>query len=84
MLPVLRDLTRGERAGQETLDALAEQFALTPDDLAQRLPSGKQATFRNHVAWAKTHMKAAGLVESPRGTRSSGWTPTVPPPSRAR
>jgi restriction system protein len=66
MLPVLRDLAQGERAGQETLDALATQFALTPDDLAQRLPSGKQATFTNRVAWAKSHLKGAGLVESPR------------------
>jgi restriction system protein len=66
MLPVLRNLEHGERTGQETLDALAAQFSLTPDDLAQRLPSGKQATFTNRVAWAKSHLKGAGLVESPR------------------
>ncbi|MGB8507680.1 MAG: restriction endonuclease [Pyrinomonadaceae bacterium] len=66
MLPVLRDLALGERAGQETIDALATHFDLTPEELAQRLPSGKQATFRNRVAWAKAHLKAAGLVESPR------------------
>jgi restriction system protein len=66
MLPVLRDLSRGERTGQETLDALATEFALSPDDLAQRLPSGKQATFTNRVAWAKSHLKGARLVESPR------------------
>lgn len=66
MLPVLRDLTRGERTGQETIDALAREFDLTPEELAQRLPSGKQATFTNRIAWAKAHLKAAGLVESPR------------------
>jgi restriction system protein len=66
MLPVLRDLSRGERTGQEILEALASEFALSADDLAQRLPSGKQTTFSNRVAWAKSHMKGAGLVESPR------------------
>jgi restriction system protein len=66
MLPLLRDLSRGERTGLETLDALASEFALSAGDLAQRLPSGKQTTFSNRVAWAKSHLKGAGLVESPR------------------
>jgi restriction system protein len=66
MLPLLRDLSQGERTGQETLDALAKHFALTPDELAQRLPSGKQTTFTNRIAWAKSHLKGAGLVASPR------------------
>jgi restriction system protein len=66
MLPVLRDLSRGERTGQETLDALASEFDLSAAELAQRLPSGKQSTFTNRVAWAKSHLKGAGLVESPR------------------
>jgi restriction system protein len=66
MLPVLNDLAQGERAGQDTLDALAGYFGLTQEELAQRLPSGKQTTFTNRVAWAKAHLKAAGLVESPR------------------
>jgi restriction system protein len=66
MLPVLRDLAHGERTGQETLDAVAVHFALTPEELAQRLPSGKQTTFTNRLAWAKSHLKGAGLIESPR------------------
>jgi len=66
MLPVLRDLAQGERTGQETLAALATEFMLTPDEVAQRLPSGTQATFTNRVAWAKSHLKGAGLIESPR------------------
>ena len=66
MLPLLRDLVQGERAGQETLDALGTHFGLTQEELAERLPSGKQTTFTNRVAWAKAHLKAARLVESPR------------------
>lgn len=66
MLPLLRDLESGERQSQETVDALALYFELTPEDRAQRLPSGKQTTFTNRIAWAKSHMKAAGLIDSPR------------------
>jgi restriction system protein len=50
----------------EVRDALAQEFALTPDDLAQMLPSGKQATFTNRVAWAYSYLKQAGLISSPR------------------
>ena len=66
MLPVLRDLAQGERTGQETLGTLAAEFALTPEEIAQRLPSGTQATFTNRVAWAKSHLKGAGLIASSR------------------
>jgi restriction system protein len=66
MLPVLRDLVSGERTGQDTLDAMASLFKLTPEELAERLPSGKQSTFTNRIAWAKAHLKGAQLVDSPR------------------
>jgi restriction system protein len=65
-LPLLKDLALGERTSQETVAALAQQFDLTPDELAARGPSGKQPKFANRVAWAKVHLKAAGLAESPR------------------
>jgi restriction system protein len=29
------------------------------------LPSGQQGIFQNRVAWAKAHLKAAGLIENP-------------------
>jgi restriction system protein len=66
MLPVLRDLVQGERSGQQTVEALASELSLSPEDLAVRLPSGTQTKFTNRVAWAKSHLKGAGLVESPR------------------
>ncbi len=66
MLPLLRHLEGGERQSQETIDALAIEFGLTPEERAQRLPSGRQATFNNRVGWAKSHLKAAGLVDSPQ------------------
>jgi restriction system protein len=66
MLPLLRHLEGGESDAQQTVEALAAHFALTPEELAVRLPSGKQTKFTNRVAWAKSHMKAAGLLQSPR------------------
>jgi restriction system protein len=67
MLPLLQHFSDGkEHPNQETLNSLAEHFKLTDDDLAQLLPSGMQPIFTNRVAWAKSHLKAAGLIESPR------------------
>jgi restriction system protein len=67
MLPLLRHLEDGrERGNQDTLDHLARHFSLTDDELAQLLPSGRARLFVNRVAWAKTHLKASGLLDSPR------------------
>ena len=30
------------------------------------IPSGKQSTFYNRVAWAKTYLNKAGLIETPQ------------------
>ena len=67
MLPALTVL--GNASPLSTVDvraALAKQFQLTPEELAQMLPSGKQATFANRVAWAYSYLKQAGLISSPR------------------
>jgi len=67
MLPLLKYLADGEEHGlSETHDALAEQFQLTDDDLRELLPSGRQPVFRNRVGWARTYLKKAGLVTSPK------------------
>lgn len=67
MLPLLRLLIDGhERTNQEMHDALAAHFRLTEAERDQLLPSGRARIFTNRLAWAKVHLKAAGLVESPR------------------
>lgn len=67
MLPLLRHLEDGrERSNQEMLDALAREFNLSDEEREELLPSGRQAVFTNRVAWAKVHLKAAQLIESPR------------------
>jgi restriction system protein len=66
MLPLLQHLVSGESGTADTVDAMAAHFALTPEELAVRLPSGRQGRFKNRIAWAKAHLKAAGLIESPK------------------
>ena len=40
-------------------------MSLSEADRAQLLPSGKQTTFDNRVAWARTYLDKAGLIETP-------------------
>ena len=65
MLPLLEYLKDGrERTIRESIEALAVHFNLTEGERRERLPSGLQGTFDNRVAWAKTYLKKAGLIES--------------------
>lgn len=67
MLPLLVDLASdSQRKNQDTLDALATSANLSDDERTQLLPSGQQTIFRNRVAWAKSYLKRAGLIESSR------------------
>lgn len=67
MLPFLKYLADGKEHGlSETHDALATQFKLTDEELRELLPSGRQPVFRNRVGWARTYLKKAGLLTSPR------------------
>lgn len=66
MLPLLRTLSDGqERKMRDLTASLAEQFHLTDDERKEMLPSGQQTIFSNRVAWAKAHLKNAGLLENP-------------------
>jgi restriction system protein len=67
MLPFLRYLADGaERALRETEDSLAEHFKLTPSERAELLPSGQQGVFKNRIGWARTYLKKAALIDSPK------------------
>lgn len=66
MLPFLESLQDGEEVAVRDLTSLlADRFSLTTEDRQQMLPSGEQTLFSNRVAWAKTHLKNAGLIENP-------------------
>jgi len=66
--PVLRLLENnpdGIRA-RDAHDAAADALGLSDSDKAERLPSGKQAVYKNRAGWAHDRLKRAGLSESPR------------------
>ena len=66
MLPLLEALSDGEeRTMRELTDLLAGRFALTEPERLEVLPSGQQSIFSNRVAWSKSHLKYAGLLENP-------------------
>lgn len=66
MKPLLVAVSDGETYKMKDVTALlAEQLNLSSDDLAEMLPSGRQTVFKNRVAWAKTYLKKAGLLDSP-------------------
>ncbi len=67
MLPILRFLgDRQEHSLREAEESLAQHFGLTPAEQAALLPSGQQAIFKNRVGWARTYLKKAALIESPK------------------
>ncbi|MFN4254107.1 MAG: restriction endonuclease [Saprospiraceae bacterium] len=67
MLPLLKFAADGKEHTQaEAISALAKEFKLTAEELAETVPSGQQTTFENRVNWSKTYLKKAGLLEYPR------------------
>src|SRR5215208_103626 len=67
MLPLLCLAEDGqEHSAREAVEKLADHFGLWEDERKELLPSGAQATFDNRVGWARTYLKKAALLESPR------------------
>ncbi len=46
--------------------AIAEQFALSEEDMSERIPSGRVTTLQNRVGWAATYLYRCGLLERPQ------------------
>lgn len=67
MLPLLRLLADDqEHTYREIIEALGTLFHVTEDERKELLASGSQPIFDNRVGWAKTYLKKAGLLDSPR------------------
>ncbi len=67
MLPVLELAADGaEHKFRDAVDKLADEFSLTDEERNELLPSGSQAVFTNRVGWARSYLKQAGLLASPR------------------
>jgi restriction system protein len=65
MRPLMEFISDGkEHSMRDALDQLANHFKLTEEERKRLLPSGQQELFTNRVAWAKTHLRMAGLVEA--------------------
>ena len=66
MRPTLAFLGDGsDHTLQQIREAVATALDVSDQDQEQLLPSGRQTTYSNRVAWALTHMAKAGLVKRP-------------------
>ncbi|HEX6205648.1 MAG TPA: restriction endonuclease [Solirubrobacterales bacterium] len=68
---IMRPLLVLHADGQEhevaaTRNGVADHFDLSPEDRAERIPSGRVTTLQNRVGWAAMYLFRAGLLERPR------------------
>lgn len=63
MLPVLHAVADGPVTAPELRDKVATRLSLTPAELGHLLPSGRQTTFANRIAWANVFLQRAGLID---------------------
>lgn len=65
-MPLLHKIEDGDAHKLAALyEELADQMNLSEQDRREKLPSGKQLTYKNRIGWARTYLKKAGLIESP-------------------
>ncbi|MEP6893396.1 MAG: winged helix-turn-helix domain-containing protein, partial [Gaiellaceae bacterium] len=66
MLPLLRLAEDGqEHKLRDATTPLARTLGLSEAEVDELLPSGQQSRFLNRLAWARWHLKTAGLMENP-------------------
>src|SRR4051794_30046195 len=66
MLPILQTVADGlDHLMRDVTNLFADHFDLSAEERGHILPSGQQTIISNRVAWAKTHLKMAGLLENP-------------------
>jgi restriction system protein len=67
MLPVLREFADGtEHIYRDVRERVAATLHLSPEDLAERIPSGKKTRMDDRASWAHVYLKQAGLLKSVR------------------
>ena len=67
MLPLLKLLSdRQEHKYRDLIEILALEFQVSDEERKELLASGSQPIFDNRVGWAKTYLKKAGLLDSPK------------------
>jgi len=66
-IPLLDIASDGkEHSIKEAKEIIAKKMQLREEALSERLPSGSQTKFHNRIAWAKTYLTQAKLLESLR------------------
>ena len=67
MLPLLRLAGDAqEHRFRDAIEQLASEFSLTNEERGTMLPSGSALLFDNRVGWARTYLKQAALLDSPK------------------
>ncbi len=67
MLPIIKLVSDGQEYNYRGLvDDLASEFHVPDEERKELLSSGNQPIFDNRVGWAKTYLKKAGLIDSPK------------------
>lgn len=67
MLPLLQNASDGhEQYIGDLIEKLAKQLNVSEEERSEMLDSGQQPRWDNRVHWAKSHLKAAGLIEPTR------------------
>lgn len=67
MLPLLKLVSdKREYKLNDVVDLLGVKFNLTEEEKSELLPSGQTFLFGSRVGWARTYLKKAGLLDSPK------------------
>jgi restriction system protein len=67
MLPLLTFTSDGQEYSLDQAALhMAEHFKLTPEEKEERIPSGQSTYIKNRTGWARTYLKKAGLLSSPK------------------
>mgnify|MGYP001003683179 CR=1 FL=1 len=67
MLPLLNVMSnKKEYTLQQLITQLQSEFNLSAEELELKLNSGTQTVFENRVGWAKSYLKNAGLIDTPK------------------
>lgn len=51
---------------RDAVELLANRFSLTEQERQEPMPDGRRFRFKYNVAWSRTYLKKAGLLEDPK------------------
>ena len=67
MLPLLKSFKESEiKSSKELRFNMVSHFNITEEEQKEKIPSGKQFTYSNRIAWAISYLKMAELIFSPK------------------